>query len=962
MTKERIVIETNGGIKSALASSLDAQGLSISEWFEEQISFSLDNSNADDWNTNLKAKSLIGSKSGEEIFDHLSNTDWSFTSDNTQFLSHDIHPYPAKFIPQIPSALISSLSLPGDIILDPFGGSGTTAMESIRLGRQPISIDANPLSSLIGRVKTGFLDLESSHRLKHLESALKGRLNAMNSGREHNDTELYSQYVPTIPNMEKWFSTHAISELALIRYLIEELTNGFSEDVANLTLSKIILRTSNQDSETRYVSRDKNIQKGFALKCFLDNLASTIKKLQHSASHTQYAKSKFFVGDSRSFINNELDECSVDLVVTSPPYPNATDYHLYHRFRLFWLGFDPREFAKVEIGSHLKHQRNSSGFEEYHEDMRQCIEAVYRVLRPGRFAIFIVGDALFKGNIFDTAKELSALSEQIGFKSWGAIERPIHQTKRSFAGPARRARTEKLMVLQRPDNIQAASLVNPNYKMWPYEKLLQSMEIKTILASKRKKGSDKYALKLDDAKLFDARRLTFTSAIEFKKASPKFTWQAILESNRGKKSNRKQSKYVTHGLHNYKGKFYPQLAKSLLNIAGAEIGSNILDPFCGSGTVPLECFLNGLKGHGLDMNPLAAKISIAKCQILTLDRVLCEPAILSILEIIDSAPKHFKRSTNEFDDNLLKELFNWFPEPVIYKLNWIKNQIGLFGDPVLQNFFEVVLSSIIRDVSQQSPKDLRIRRRAEPIIDAPVLELFSEKLTIQLEKLIHYWNISSSKPFPSYRPEIHEVDNRKVGAMDNLFGAAEKIHSVVTSPPYATALPYIDTDRLSLLAIMGIQKSDRTVLEQNLTGSREIVTSDKKAFEEKILSGNSKELTPLARKTIEHIYKENKNDGVGFRRQNMPSLLYRYFNDMEKVLINISQVMRKGGEAFFVVGNSRTKVSNDWYEINTINILSEIAEKVGFKSSLLMDISVTTENYLHQKNAITSNAILKFKN
>src|SRR5438094_213467 len=81
----------------------------------------------------------------------LSSIDWAFTHDRTQFLTHDIHPYPAKFIPQIPGHLISLLSARGERVLDPFGGSGTTALEAIRLGRTAISIDANPIATLIGK-------------------------------------------------------------------------------------------------------------------------------------------------------------------------------------------------------------------------------------------------------------------------------------------------------------------------------------------------------------------------------------------------------------------------------------------------------------------------------------------------------------------------------------------------------------------------------------------------------------------------------------------------------------------------------------------------------------------------------------------------------------------------------------------------------------------------------------------
>src|SRR5258708_2004295 len=67
----------------------------------------------------------------EQVMSVLRRIDWSFTEEDTQYLSHDIHPYPAKFIPQIPAHLIARLSLPGKSDLYPFGGAVTTAIKSL---------------------------------------------------------------------------------------------------------------------------------------------------------------------------------------------------------------------------------------------------------------------------------------------------------------------------------------------------------------------------------------------------------------------------------------------------------------------------------------------------------------------------------------------------------------------------------------------------------------------------------------------------------------------------------------------------------------------------------------------------------------------------------------------------------------------------------------------------------------
>src|SRR5271165_4146595 len=78
----------------------------------------------------------------------LESMDWTFAKSKTTYLTHGLHPYPAKYIPQIPHALINALSHSGDTVADIFCGSGTTLVESMLLGRHAIGIDANPLSSL----------------------------------------------------------------------------------------------------------------------------------------------------------------------------------------------------------------------------------------------------------------------------------------------------------------------------------------------------------------------------------------------------------------------------------------------------------------------------------------------------------------------------------------------------------------------------------------------------------------------------------------------------------------------------------------------------------------------------------------------------------------------------------------------------------------------------------------------
>lgn len=969
MTRARIVLETSDERKSALLEAASLQGTTLTDWFEEQVVGSFPPTSHDGPNPLHDIKSVAELEEPSAIFEALACRDWSFTEDDTRYLTHDLHPYPAKFIPQIPAHLITRLSMPGDVVLDPFGGSATTAVEAVRLGRRAVSFDANPLSALIGRVKTGFMATSMRADLDQLCAVIESHIISFNTHKRDWASYLRSRhdgYLPDIPNVAKWFTDYIVGEICLIRYLIEETTIGLARDAARLALSRIIIRMSNQESETRYVSVSKPLQPTIALRAYLESLKAVSRRLESAANDVQFADARYLVGDSRYDLPQEVGENCVDLIVTSPPYPNATDYHLYHRFRLFWLGFDPSALGKIEIGSHLRHQRNETGFEEYREDMAHALNGCFQVLAPGRYAVFVVGDAIFKGKSFSTSAAIVAAGRAAGFDVLGTIERPIHRTKRSFAKPARRARAEQLVVLRKPNKPITVHLDPPAYRMWPYEGGLRAREIESLTGqSVDIAAAEKpVVIALKQPSLWQLRRLTFTRnfVIGTGNGGVQATWQSILENGDADPTKRKDPKYVTHGLHAFKGKFYPQLVKSLLNCSTVPVGGSVLDPYCGSGTTLLEGMLNGFTAYGCDFNPLAAKIAHAKTAVLTVPRTVVDVAIRAFLDRVSHRRDDIPEALDHFTTTSHEELIRWFPLPVLYKLNWLLSQARLLGTQSLVDFFEVIISSLIREVSHQDPADLRIRRRKTPLDDAPVLEMFEERLKQQYCRLQKYWTVAGRQPGSLISPTVVQGDSRRREVMESLGLGPGSIDCVITSPPYATALPYIDTDRLSLLAILGMSSGMRSELEENLTGSREIRRLSKEQAEAELLEGSATEILPSEVVTsIRAIYQANQSADVGFRRANMAALLWRYFCDMKQNLVQIAAILRPGAKAFYVVGDSRTKAGGKWTTIETINNISHIGEGVGLRETERIDIDVTTENLRHMKNAITKNQIIVFE-
>jgi hypothetical protein len=397
-----------------------------------------------------------------------------------------------------------------------------------------------------------------------------------------------------------------------------------------------------------------------------------------------------------------------------------------------------------------------------------------------------------------------------------------------------------------------------------------------------------------------------------------------------------------------------------MNLCKLSAGANIFDPFCGSGTTLLEGYLNGFQTYGCDMNPLAAKIARSKTGILDVNPDVVREAVGTLVSQIEDTPNALPSSHEHLASGCMDEIQKWFPNPVVEKLDWIIGVIRSVSEGVIRDFLEVVLSSIIREVSQQDPNDLRIRRRKKPIEDADVFQLYLDALDTQYGRIEKFWSVRGFSP-NRFRPScVVEGDSRINQTLWELDLKANSVDLVLTSPPYATALPYIDTDRLSLLVLLGMDTSARRPIEHGLVGSREIVTSERRSMEGAIASdGNG--LPKSVHNYLQDLHARLGNANVGFRRKNMPALLQRFFQDMKSVLGNCTNVLRPGGEAMIVIGDNRMRVDKDYERIPTTDYVQDIAVACGMEMVERIDISVTTENFVHIKNAITENVVLRLR-
>ncbi|PZX25403.1 site-specific DNA-methyltransferase (cytosine-N4-specific) [Cupriavidus phytorum] len=383
---------------------------------------------------------------------NLDRIDWDFAGAKTNYLTHSIHPYPAKFIPQIPNALIQELSGVGDTIGDIFCGSGTTLVEALTLKRHAVGIDANPLACLISKVKTTALSEEDARLLASLADEIRtmGEAIDRNASSPLLNVDIFKSksWRPSYDKLEFWFQPDVIEELAEIKERCNALTSKNSRDLALVAFSAIIVAVSKQDSDTRYVRREKGILPGETCKRFARTLDQTLRV---AAEFTELAEPRFNCKIVEASLLQAPDVPQLDLMVCSPPYPNAYSYHLYHMTRMLWLEMDQPKFKKEEIGSHRKYSskaKTAATVDTFRTEFNAIFEWLKDKLKPGGFACFVVGDSTLRGERINNADLISAAGAGAGFKEVARLTRNMQATKKAFNPAIGKIKTEDILILE----------------------------------------------------------------------------------------------------------------------------------------------------------------------------------------------------------------------------------------------------------------------------------------------------------------------------------------------------------------------------------------------------------------------------------------------------------------------------------------------------------------------------------
>lgn len=489
------------------------------------------------------------------------------------------------------------------------------------------------------------------------------------------------------------------------------------------------------------------------------------------------------------------------------------------------------------------------------------------------------------------------------------------------------------------------------YKLFDYERDLAGRESTLLTATAA-------AADLEPA-AYLRERGTYFQTIDGVRTSQRQT-EDIHLVERGSRSARQATRYLVHGLHEYKGKFNPQMARALINVVDPT-ATALLDPFAGSGTSLVEGMRLGLATAGIDQNPLAAWVARIKTTAMAQAGQaglakefddLASRARLAMKEGQDRGTPCRPHFVTAQDATYLKR---WFP-PAILAALWdalvvCRQQPGVVADVV-----EVCLSNIVRQVSWQLPEDLRIRRRPADWTHPNVAELFAGSADRGLLAMTETEHAPPMEGVPA--PQVRCGSSREAGTVAEMWPEGRRM--VVTSPPYATALPYVDTDRLSIVLMGLASASSLRDLDQTLTGSREWSTREAIHWRSRWRDDIEKMPLPLLN-LLDTIQAKNDAEDAGFRRQAVPALLYRYFAYMGQTFAALRASMTEGEKVVMVVGVNRTGPPSTATTIDTPDLLGAVSERNGFHYEERLPLQAWSRYGMHAHNAVASEAAVIMK-
>ena len=305
-------------------------------------------------------------------------------------LTHNFYRYPARFSPEFARAVINNMSEPGDIILDPYMGGGTTIVEALAAGRNAYGVDLNALAVFITRVKTTFLSKRNAEEIwdwvERSCKAMTFRAKDPRIERVLDDDKLVNMTLPKARPIKKAIASAMV-----------EISPYFDDRTQNF-IRCVLLRTGQWalDGRTHVPSLDEVRLK---VRLFTAEMLRSLDELR--ITHADHSEGKITcrllesdtatVNAQTVFRNNAK---KADLIVTSPPYPGL--HVLYHRWQINGRRETPAPYwiANCHNGRGATFynfsDRKGVGLEKYFRVSLNTLKSIRPLIRDGGMIVQLI--------------------------------------------------------------------------------------------------------------------------------------------------------------------------------------------------------------------------------------------------------------------------------------------------------------------------------------------------------------------------------------------------------------------------------------------------------------------------------------------------------------------------------------------------------------------------------------------
>jgi len=397
------------------------------------------------------------------------------------------------------------------------------------------------------------------------------------------------------------------------------------------------------------------------------------------------------------------------------------------------------------------------------------------------------------------------------------------------------------------------------------------------------------------------------------------------------------SLYLTHYMYPYKGKFHPKMARALINYVCPEDSGTVLDNFAGSGTSIVEALSLGLKGVGVEINPLSALMVQAKCDCLEgldLERVRVQyQGLRRRIEERLRAYSTWRAGQSSLDSDLdfeslqleletaKQELAKYVPDgdDTLTAVILARMELAPRLSTAEGRFLMMVVGGTVSDVTRRTNAAFlpaMDERFGDLYLRVLLASLLRDQLRLRRGAGISY--VGDNRDLS----KLTRVDGHPSGITD------DSVQGIVNSPPYSTALDYIEND-FPQLVLLKLGESPK-VLESEMIGLPKTKSAEAVHLIDEIEAEHSSALlSGFPRENIARLIQAGRRDAA------LRSA--KFFLDMKRTLSEMFRVLGPGRKAAIVIGNNSYKaIDGSQVECENDRALLALGEEIGFEKDYVL--------------------------